>query len=148
MYDTLKRFEKKYAPLKKLGLRITGLGFADARKKVHVIEVTRPFMFDSRLIPKRFEGMDVRSKISGDLPEEFIINREREDWKEFEFVWAPERFEKYVDRCSKQIKEELKNPDMTREDMLSALCFGDFQLHKTKILRLVEEGKLPAYSQS
>src|ERR1039457_2203871 len=132
MYETLKRFEKKYAPLKKLGLRITGLGFADARKKVHVIEVTRPFMFDSRLIPKSFEGMDVRSKISGILPDEFIINREREDWKEYEYVWAPERFEKYVDRCSKEIKEELKNLEM----------------HKTKTLKLIEEGKLPAYSQS
>ncbi len=148
MYETLKRFDKKYTPLKKLGLRITGLGFADARKKVHVIEVTRPFMFDSRLIPKRFEGMDVRSKISGVLPEEFIIDREREDWQQYAYVWAPERFEKYVDRCSKEIKEQLKNPDMTRDEMLSALCFGNFDLHKEKTMRLIEEGKLPAYSQS
>ncbi len=147
MYDSLKRFDKKYTPLKKMGLRITGLGFADARKKVHVIEVQRPFMFDSRLIPKRFEGLDVRSKISGELPPEFNINRDREDWKEFEYVWAPERFEKFVDRCSKEIREQLKNPEMTREEMLSALCFGNFDLHKEKTLRLIEEGKLPAYTE-
>ena len=92
--------------------------------------------------------MDVRSKISGILPEEFIINKDREDWQEREFVWAPERFEKYVDRCAKEIKEQLKNPDMTREDMLSALCFGNFEMHKEKIMKLISEGKLPAYSQS
>ncbi|MEI6817335.1 MAG: hypothetical protein WCL14_12050 [Bacteroidota bacterium] len=148
MYDTLKRFEKKYAHLKKIGLRITGLGFADERKKVHVIEVTRPFLFDSRLIPRRFEGMDVRSKILGDLPQEFMINREREDWQKFDFVWAPERFEQFVDRCPQVIKDTLKNPDMTREDMLSALCFGNFEQHKLKIDKLIQEGKIPAYSQS
>ena len=148
MYDTLKRFEKKFGHLKKQGLRITGLGFADERKKVHVIEVTRPFMFDSRLIPRRFEGMDVRSKILGDLPDEFIINRADEGWQKRDFVWAPERFEKYVDHCPEVIKEQLKNPDMTRDDMLSALCFGNFEQHKVKIEKLIQEGKIPAYSQS
>jgi hypothetical protein len=148
MYETLKRFEKKYAHLKKLGLRFNGLGFADARKKVHVIQVSRPFMFDSRLIPKSFEGMAVKSKILGDLPEEFNIDRQKEDWQKTEFVWSPERFERYVDRCSVEIKQKLNNPEMSREEMLSALCFGNFEEHKTKCEKLIKEGKIPAFSNS
>jgi hypothetical protein len=148
MYETLKRFEKKYAHLKKLGLRFNGLGFADARKRVHVIQVTRPFMFDSRLIPKSFEGMAVKSKIEGVLPEEFIIDRNVEDWQKREYAWSPERFEMFVDRCSSEIKEKLNNPAMSRDEMLSALCFGNFEAHKMKCDQLIKEGKIPAFSNS
>mgnify|MGYP003705309883 CR=1 FL=1 len=35
---------------------------------------------------------------------------------------------------------------MTREDMLSALAFGDFKAHKDKTDALIKEGKLPSYS--
>ena len=53
---------------------------------------------------------------------------------------------KYVERCEKEIKAELNSPTMTKEELLDALCFGNFEEHKQKSLQLVKEGKLPAYS--
>jgi hypothetical protein len=32
--------------------------------------------------------------------------------------------------------------------MLSALCFGNFEEHKTKCEKLIKEGKIPAFSNS
>jgi hypothetical protein len=35
---------------------------------------------------------------------------------------------------------------MTRDEMLSALCFGDYEAHKKKTELLVQEGKVPGYN--
>ena len=75
LYDTLERFEKKFGHLKKKGLRINGLKMIDPKRKKHVIDVSRPLIFDNRLIPKSFEGLDVKMIIHGDLPTEFKIDR-------------------------------------------------------------------------
>ena len=148
MYDTLKRFETKFSHLKKFGLRVNGLAMIDPKKKTHVIQISRPLIFDNRLIPKRFEGLDVKSKIQGDLPFEFTINREQVDWHKREYIWAPERFVKFVDRCSAEIKGKLQNPDMNKKEMLAALCFGNFEAHKLKCEQLIKEGKIPAYTKT
>jgi hypothetical protein len=146
LYDTLERFEKKFGYLKKKGLRINGLKMIDPKRKKHVIDVSRPLVFDNRLLPKSFEGLDVKAIIHGDLPNEFVIDRTRPDWQKKEYIWAPERFEHFVDRCATEIKKQLGNVNMSREDMLSALCFGDYEAHKKKTEQLVSEGKLPNYS--
>ena len=148
MYDSLKRFEIKFAHLKKFGLRVNGLAMTDPKKKTHVIQVSRPLIFDNRLLPKRFEGLDVKSKIQGDLPQEFTINREQADWHKREYIWAPERFVKFVERCPEEIKGKLQNPTMNKKDMLAALCFGNFEEHKQKTEKLIKEGKIPAYKSS
>ena len=146
LYDTLDRFEKKFGYLKKKGLRINGLKMIDPKRKKHVIDVSRPLIFDNRLLPKSFEGLDVKMIIHGDLPNEFKIDRTRPDWQKKEYIWAPERFEHFVDRCATEIKKQLGNANMSREDMLSALCFGDYEAHKKKTEQLVSEGKIPSYS--
>ena len=146
LYDTLDRFEKKFGYPKKKGLRINGLKMIDPKRKKHVIDVSRPLIFDNRLLPKSFEGLDVKMIIHGDLPTEFKIDRTNPDWQKKEYIWAPERFEHFVDRCSTEIKKQLGNLNMTREEMLSALCFGDYVAHKEKTDQLVKEGKLPGYS--
>jgi hypothetical protein len=146
LYDTLERFEKKFGHLKKKGLRINGLKMIDPKRKKHVIDVSRPLIFDNRLLPKSFEGLDVKMIIHGDLPTEFKIDRTKPDWQKKEYIWAPERFEHFVDRCSTEIKKQLGNLNMTRDEMLSALCFGDYAAHKEKTDQLVKEGKLPGYS--
>ncbi len=146
LYDTLERFEKKFGYLKKKGLRINGLKMIDPKRKKHVIDVSRPLIFDNRLLPKSFEGLDVKAIIHGDLPNEFKIDRTRPDWQKKEYIWAPERFEHFVDRCATEIKKQLGNANMTREEMLSALCFGDYEAHKKKTELLVSEGKIPSYS--
>ncbi len=148
MYDTLKRFELKYGHLKKKGMHVKGLSLIDPKRKKHVIQIVRPLIFDNRQLPKSFEGLEVKSVIQGDLPKEFNVNRNRPDWHKYEYIWAPERFEKFVDRCSSQIKEAFNDPSMSRQQMLSALCFGDFDAHKEKVNLLIKEGKLPAYSKN
>lgn len=148
MFDILKSFEQKFGHLKKKGLIIEGLAMIDPKKKKHVIRISRPLVFDNRLLPKKFEGLDVKTniKIDTNMPDEFSVDRTRPDWTKREYIWAPERFEKFVDRCEAQIKKDLGNPNMSKMDMLDALCFGDFSEHKKKVSKLIKEGKLPAYS--
>lgn len=145
LYETLERFEKKYSALKKMGLRVNGLKMIDAKRKKHVIDISRPLVFDNRLLPKTFEGLEVKSVIHGELPPEFSVNRTLPDWSKREYIWAPERFEKFVDRCHDEIKKKLGNPAITRDEMLAALCFGNFKEHKIKTDLLIKEGKLPKY---
>ena len=146
LYDTLDRFEKKFGHLKKKGLRINGLKMIDPKRKKHVIDVSRPLIFDNRLLPKSFEGLDVKAIIHGDLPSEFKIDRTAIDWQKKEYIWAPERFEIFVDRCATEIKKQLGNTNMSRDEMLSALCFGDYGAHKEKTANLIAEGKLPSFT--
>ena len=148
LYETLSRFEKKYAHLKKKGLRINGLKMIDPKRKKHVIDVSRPLVFDNRELPKAFEGLEIKAVVHGELPTEFNIDRTQPDWIKREYIWAPERFELFVDRCSDDIRKKLGNPQMTREDMLSALAFGDFEAHKQKTSDLIKEGKLPRFANN
>lgn len=148
MYRTLDNFKERYKHLEKKGLRILGIKLVDPEKKTHVIEISRPLIFDSRAIPDRYEGLKIKRRIHGQLPVEFQIDRDAPDWHKKEYVWAPERFEKYVDKNADKIRKKLGDPSMTREDMLDALCFGNFKKHKKKVQALIAEGKLPAYTES
>ena len=147
MYDILKKFEEKFANLKKKGMQVEGLLLIDPKRKKHVISISRPFIFDNRNLPKKYETLEIKSKIQGELPDEFIINRSNPDWQKEEFVWAPERFERFVDRCSEEIRKKLDQPEMTRSEMLDALCFGNFEDHKAKCEVMVKEGKIPAFKE-
>jgi hypothetical protein len=142
MFEILKSFESKFGSLKKKGLRIEGLTMIDPKRKKHVINITKPFLFDNRLLPKTYEGLDIKSKIEGGLPEEFKIEKEA---LIKEYLWAPSKFEKYVDRCSEDIKKQFGNPAMSRKEMLDALAFGNFEDHIKKSTALMLEGKIPAF---
>ena len=150
MFEILKNFETKYGYLKKKGLTIEGLAIVDVKKKKHVIKISRPLIFDNRLIPKRFEGLDVKTniKLSADMPVEFDVDRSQPDWHKKQYIWAPERFEKYVNRCEKEIKDQLNTPQITKPELLDALCFGNYEEHKQKSIQLIKEGKLPAYHEN
>jgi len=142
MYHILDNFEKKYKPLFKKGLRVEGLSLIDPKRKKHVIVVTRPFVFDSRLLPKVFEGLEIKAKIQGDLPPEFKISPDK---KGKEYIWSPDRFEKFVNRCENDLKKNLGNESMTKKEILDALAFGNFEEHKKKCLQLMKEGKIPPF---
>ena len=129
MFEILKDFESKYSPLKKKGLRIEGMNMIDPKRKKHVIMVSKPFVFDNRALPKIYQGIEIKSKIEAGKG----------------YVWAPQHFEKFVDRCSTEIKKTLNNPNMSRTDMLDALAFGNFEEHKKKCFQLMQEGKIPAF---
>ena len=145
MFEILKSFESKFGSLKKKGLRIEGLSMIDPKRKKHVIMISKPFLFDNRLLPKTYEGLDIKSKIEGGLPEEFKIEKEviKKD-----YLWAPIKFEKFVDRCSEEIKKQFNNPNMSRAEMLDALAFGSFEDHKKKTLALMQEGKIPTFKMN
>lgn len=145
MFEILKHFETKYGNLKKKGLRIEGLSMIDPKRKKHVIMVSKPFMFDNRQLPKTYEGLDIKAKIEGTLPKEFAIKK---DAVKKEYVWAPSRFEKYVDRCSDEIRKQFNNPKMSRQEMLDALAFGNFEEHKKKSLQLMKDGKIPPFKMN
>jgi hypothetical protein len=142
MFEILKNFESKYNGLKKKGLRIEGLSMIDPKRKKHVIMISKPFLFDNRQLPKSYEGLEIKSKIEGGLPEEFKFDKES---TKKEYVWAPNKFEKFVDRCQEDIRKQFGNPEMTRKEMLDALAFGNFEEHKKKSLQLMKEGKIPPF---
>ena len=148
MYRTLANFKERYKHLEKKGLRILGLKLVDPTKKSHVLEISRPLVFDSRVIPDRYEGLRIKRRIHGALPEEFQIDREAVDWHKKEYVWAPERFEKYVARCSAEIRTQLGNEDLTDDELLDALCFGNFKAHKEKVEAMIAAGDIPPYQES
>jgi hypothetical protein len=140
MFQILKNFTEKYGTLKKKGLRIEGMQMIDPKRKKHVILISKPFIFDNRSLPKVYEGLEIKAKIEGELPVEFKPNSVTK-----EYTWAPKKFETFVDRCSSEIRKKFNNPDMSREEMLDALAFGNFQEHKRKSIQLMQEGKIPPF---
>jgi hypothetical protein len=145
MLDILARFKEKYKHLEKKGLIIEGMVVIDHSKRQTALEVSRPFLFDNRLLPKKFDGLSIKRKIHGELPEEFQIDRSAADWHKRDYIWAPERFELYVDRCADLISHKLGLDNPTREDLLDALCFGDYTEHCEKTTILIRQGKVPAF---
>ena len=142
MFEILKHFETKYGTLKKKGLRIEGLSMIDPKRKKHVIMISKPFIFDNRQLPKTYEGLDIKAKIEGGLPKEFLVKK---DAVKKEYVWAPIKFEKYVDRCTEEIRKKFGNPLMSRQEMLDALAFGNFEEHKRKSIQMMKDGKIPPF---
>ena len=142
MFEILKHFETKYGTLKKKGLRIEGLSMIDPKRKKHVIMISKPFIFDNRQLPKTSEGLDIKAKIEGGLPKEFLVKK---DAVKKEYVWAPIKFEKYVDRCTEEIRKQFGNPLMSRQEMLDALAFGNFEEHKRKSIQMMKDGKIPPF---
>ena len=142
MFEILKHFETKYGTLKKKGLRIECLSMIDPKRKKHVIMISKPFIFDNRQLPKTYEGLDIKAKIEGGLPKEFLVKK---DAVKKEYVWAPIKFEKYVDRCTEEIRKQFGNPLMSRQEMLDALAFGNFEEHKRKSIQMMKDGKIPPF---
>lgn len=142
MIQILKSFETKYSSLKRKGLRIEGLSMIDPKRKKHVILVSKPFLFDNRQLPKTYEGLEIKAKIEGILPEEFKISQ---NVSSRDYVWAPYKFEQYVDRCAEEIKKLFNSPDMSRKDMLDALAFGNFEEHIKKSVQMMKDGKIPPF---
>lgn len=107
------------------------------------LHVEHPFIFDKRKIPSTYLGIDVRGGASiKDMPKEF--QTKSTDPRE-EYAWAPERFEKFVDRSIDQIRKELGNPNMSREEILDALLGSDFQKHIKHCKEWEKEGLIPKY---
>lgn len=132
-------FKKDFGGLR--GLKIHGL--SDRFGEI-VISVSHPFIFDSRQLPKEYKGFRVHTGIPEDeLPKEFQI---KGFWGGY--VWAYQRYENFIDRCIDQIREELKNPNLTKEDALDAFCPGnDFKAWVEQCKIWERQGVIPKYSE-
>lgn len=84
-------------------------------------------------------GLDLREGVA-ELPKEF-----QNLTSDKEYIWAYQRFEEYVDNHADLIRDVLGNPEMTKEEMLDALCFGDFNSHKEKCIEWEKEEKIPRW---
>ena len=69
MLQILDRFQSKYKHLTKKGLIIEGMVVVDHARRQNAISVSKPFLFDNRQIPKKFEGLSVKKRIVGEMPE-------------------------------------------------------------------------------
>lgn len=140
--DTIiKEFKKQFGHLEKYGLEIGGVVHLIGDH--NVISISTPFIFDRTKLPKQFMGLDLRDgNVETDLPNEFKISDSNK-----EYIWAYQRFEEYVDNNADHIRNTLHNPAMTREHMLNALCFGNFEKHKQDCIRWEREGTIPKWTK-
>ena len=137
----LNEFKKQFGHLKKFGLQIHGI--SNLGSDQNVINISTPFIFDHRQIPKKYLGLDVRtSTLENTIPKEFQ-NIDSEE----EYVWAYQRFEQYVENKYGSIIKTLGQRKMLREDMLDTICFGDFKRHKEMCLKWETNGKIPKWKK-
>jgi hypothetical protein len=137
--NILAEFKRQYGHLSKYGLEV--LGIVNLIDDFYVISVSTPFIFDRTKLPDKFMDLKIRDGIAEvELPKEFKnLDREKE------YIWAYQRFEQYVDNNQELIRKTLNNPNMTRNHMLDALCFGDFQNHLEMCITMENEGKIPRW---
>lgn len=94
------------------------------------IEVRHPFIFDVRLIPKRFMGYKVKSIIVGKpYPNEFFDGIEEGIEIHLYMLEDPEKYISYVKKHIDGIRQQLNSPDMSIAEALDAIT-GDFEAHK------------------
>jgi len=141
-------FRLRYKQLLDLGLFITGIYHEEQRDEsngslsigithsldleVEVIpehchiSVMHPFLFDNRQIPEYFMGVKVQNVIQAStIPTE--IEEIVYDPAGFEDWFTPEQYERYVRENMIEIRSALKQPYLTYEVALDAICCGNFQ---------------------
>jgi hypothetical protein len=100
------------------------------------IHVGHPFIFPVQRIPLAYRGAPVQKGMQGSrsdvpidhpdyFPPEFDVDPDA-GFIPLPVYWAPAKFEAFVDRCAPDIRRILKDPSLTREQMLDGLAFGDF----------------------
>lgn len=126
-------FKKDFGHLTKV--KFNGAG---SLYKEIVVSITRPFIFDGRQLPRYYMGLRIDTEIPiNEIPKAL---RKKEGWSDTRLY---KKYEKYVDRDIDKIRLEMDNPNMTREEVLDALCPGnDF---KDWVSRCKEEARFVDY---
>jgi len=124
----VERFRKDFGHLK--GLKISGPGVYHGGS--WVIGAVHALVFDRRVLPPTYLGMCVHQTTSHPLPVEFQSG----------YVWSPRNFSRFVDRCGDEVRRELGNPAMTREEMLHALIGEPYEEFVARCRGWVAEGKI------
>ena len=108
LHEIEQGFRRDYGHLN--GLVVSGIGNCHGSL---VIGVTHKFIFDRRKLPDRYLGLPVYGTVS-ETPKDFQVFGD--------YIWAPENYEHFVDHHAAEIREQLGEPNMSREEMLHALC--------------------------
>jgi hypothetical protein len=128
------RFQAAYGQIK--GVTIDGPGIYHCGE--WIIYLTHPFIFDRRTLPEYYLGIRILSGRALPLPPEFEGQRLPRA-----YVWAPNNFERFVDRCGGEVRSQLRRPAMTREEMLDALLGHSFEEFRRRYHDAVRKGILP-----
>lgn len=89
------------------------------------ISVKHHFVFDNRLIPSDFNGIEVINYTFGEMPLEFPEPLNNIPLEEY---YNPNRYVAFVKRCLPKIRRKLKKPDLSVQEALDALT-GGFDKH-------------------
>jgi hypothetical protein len=148
--ELITEFEKDFSHLKRFGMRIDGTGhrwspeleedlpfindWDEVDPEAVTITVFHPFIFDSRQLPEKYKGVEIRK---GHYSNDGMVPIAHPMYFPLEFdycgdmheLWDPQRYFTFVDRCENDIREILENPGLTKKEMLDLLTGGDFQKH-------------------
>jgi hypothetical protein len=105
---------------------------------LYQLSLNVPLIFDHRKIPKNYNGFKVVVSVSGfeSYPEWEFGNMVCDN---YEGHMDPQRYINFVNRCASEIREKLNAPEMTAEEMLDAICFGDFRKYKEDYDKVMNE---------
>jgi len=96
------------------------------------------FFTDHRKIPKFYKGIKVNTVVDETTePLEFKFDDGTRDFISLEEVNLPQRYIDYVLDHPGFIREKLGDAGMTIDDMLDALCWGDFKKYKGEYERKI-----------
>jgi hypothetical protein len=105
-----------------------------------VVDVTHPFIFDRRSLPREHLGVWLRTRVQLPLPPE-VADQHYPDG----YAWSPPNFERFVDRCANEIRQRLGNPTMSRAEMLHALIGTPFEEFVAHCRESVKKGFIPPF---
>jgi hypothetical protein len=120
------------------GLSVSGPGVYHGGS--WVIAAMHPFVFDRRTIPESHLGIGVHASIGPELPREFEASS-----RKYAYVWAPPHYEAFVDGNTAEIRQQLGNPSMSRDEMLSALVGRPFDEFLQSCREHVSAGRIEPF---
>lgn len=91
-----------------------------------IFNVTHQFVFDKRIIPKKFHEYEVHDIMIDDYPLKYFPVTE--DPMPLDIMFAPERYISFVNDNLELIRKELGNSSLTKAEALDALT-GGFEKH-------------------
>ena len=94
------------------------------------------FFTDHRKIPKYYKGMRVLAIVRDDTePEELKFDDGTQDSYSLEEINLPQRYIDCVINRPDEIRNKLGDQSLTFQEMLDALCWGDFEKYKREYER-------------
>jgi len=91
------------------------------------------FLTNYRKIPKFYKGIRILTVVkSSTEPEEFDFDDGTREFIPFDEIKLPERYEEYVNNHADEIRAKFGDENLTKKEILDALCWGDFKKYKRK----------------